>query len=174
MKRSIVFLLVSAAVLMFVAGPAMAGAFRIPEAGTPAMGQANAFVGQADDPSAVHHNPAGMTMLEGVQIMTGLNLITPESRYTPATFGVKSDADKIAFLRDGGNACGCRQARFTGQHRPGFQSRPRAGADAGGQRVGHVESRQPQCRGCGAGERGRHSLDALVRGSPWRRCSDGR
>ncbi len=64
------------------AGPAMAGAFRIPEAGTRAMGQANAFVGQADDPSAVHHNAAGLVNLEGTQIMVGMNLITPESSFT--------------------------------------------------------------------------------------------
>ena len=98
MKRNFTILLVAAAMLALAAGPAMAGGFRIPEAGTPAMGQANAFVGQADDPSAVHHNAAGMTMLEGTQIMTGLNMITPESSFTVDTFGVKSDADKIDFL----------------------------------------------------------------------------
>ena len=98
MKRNLTLILVAAAMVVLAAGPAMAGAFRIPEAGTPAMGQANAFVGQADDPSAVHHNAAGMTMLEGTQIMTGLNLISPESSYTVDTFGVESDADKIDFL----------------------------------------------------------------------------
>ena len=83
MKRNFTILLVAAAMLMFAASPAMAGSFRIPEAGTPAMGQANAFVGQADDPSAVHHNAAGIVNLEGTQIMGGMNLITPRSSSVP-------------------------------------------------------------------------------------------
>jgi len=100
MKRCVVFAVVSAAVLMFAASPAMAGAFRIPEAGTPAMGQANAFVGQADDPSAVHHNAAGMVNLEGNQIMFGMNLITPVSTFTssfPPTAGQSADAKDQNF-----------------------------------------------------------------------------
>ncbi|UCG39047.1 MAG: outer membrane protein transport protein [bacterium] len=74
-------LLIVAAVLIFSAGPALAGAFRIPESGAAAMGQGNAFVGQADDPSAVHHNPAAITGLEGIQIMAGFTQITPESEF---------------------------------------------------------------------------------------------
>ncbi|MDF1535657.1 MAG: outer membrane protein transport protein [bacterium] len=81
MKRSLVVLLVTAAALALAVVPAMAGAFRIPESGAAAMGQGNAFVGQADDPSAVHHNPAAITGLEGIQIMTGLTIITPESEF---------------------------------------------------------------------------------------------
>ncbi|HDL53011.1 MAG TPA: hypothetical protein ENH32_03470 [Proteobacteria bacterium] len=45
------------------------------------MGMANAFVGQADDPSAVHHNVAGITGLEGIQIMAGFTRISPRSEY---------------------------------------------------------------------------------------------
>jgi long-chain fatty acid transport protein len=67
--------------VVLAAGTAFAGAFRIPEAGTPAMGQANAFVGQADDPSAVHHNVGAITGLEGTQIMVGANFISPRSEF---------------------------------------------------------------------------------------------
>ncbi|MGD8353493.1 MAG: outer membrane protein transport protein [Pseudomonadota bacterium] len=82
MKKCFIIIMLAAAVVVFAAGPVMAGAFRIPESGTPAMGQANAFVGQADDPSAVHHNAAGIVNLEGTQIMGGMNMISPESSFT--------------------------------------------------------------------------------------------
>jgi len=39
--------------------------------GTAASGQGNAFSAQADDASALHYNPAGMTQLRGVQFLTG-------------------------------------------------------------------------------------------------------
>ena len=81
MKRSVVVTIVTVAVLAMAAGPVMAGAFRIPENGAAAMGQGNAFVGQADDPSAVHHNPAAITGLDGIQIMAGLTVITPEAEF---------------------------------------------------------------------------------------------
>ena len=97
MNRSLVFTLAVVTLLVLTAGPAMAGAFRIPEAGTPAMGQANAFVGQADDPSAVHHNAAGMTSLEGNQIMMGLNVVTPDSSFTDALTSTSSDAVSLDF-----------------------------------------------------------------------------
>ena len=40
-----------------------------------AMG--NAFVAQADDPSALHYNPAGMTQLHGFQTLFGTSLMCP-------------------------------------------------------------------------------------------------
>ena len=98
MKRNLTLILVATAMLMLAAGPAMAGAFRIPEAGTPAMGQANAFVGQADDPSAVHHNSAGLVNLDGTQIMVGMNMITPEATFTDDLFGASADADDQDFF----------------------------------------------------------------------------
>jgi long-chain fatty acid transport protein len=39
--------------------------------GTAASGMGNAFSAQADDASALHYNPAGMTQLDGVQMLTG-------------------------------------------------------------------------------------------------------
>ena len=83
--------------MMFTASSAMAGAFRIPESGAAAMGQANAFVGQADDPSAVHHNPAAITGLEGPQIMMGMTLITPESEFESDMAPLSGSAEKETF-----------------------------------------------------------------------------
>ena len=81
MKRNLTLILVATAMLMLAAAPAMAGAFRIPESGATGMGQGNAFVGQADEPSAVHHNPAAITGLEGIQIQAGLTIVTPEAEF---------------------------------------------------------------------------------------------
>jgi long-chain fatty acid transport protein len=99
MKRGFILLTV-AMLVMAMAATAWAGAFRIPEAGTPAMGQANAFVGQADDPSAVHHNTAGITQLEGTQIMGGMNVITPESEYKNNFIGNPSPTTDTAEKKD--------------------------------------------------------------------------
>ena len=44
---------------------------RIQGQGAAATGMSNAFAAQADDPSALHYNPAGMTQLQGIQLMAG-------------------------------------------------------------------------------------------------------
>ena len=55
--------------------------FSILQQGTGAMGQGNAFSAQADDPSAVFFNPAGIVQLEGIQVYTGGTFIVPNIRY---------------------------------------------------------------------------------------------
>src|SRR5215217_3775912 len=54
-----------------VGEPVFAQVPRIQGQGTAASGMGNAFSAQADDPSALHYNPAGMTQLHGVQVMAG-------------------------------------------------------------------------------------------------------
>ena len=49
-------------------GVASAQVPRIQGQGTAASGMGNAFAAQADDPSALHYNPAGMTQLQGRSI----------------------------------------------------------------------------------------------------------
>ena len=49
--------------------------FRIIDHGAAATGQGAAFSAQADDPSALHYNPAGMTQLQGIQFSAGTLLI---------------------------------------------------------------------------------------------------
>jgi hypothetical protein len=49
--------------------------FRIMDQGAAAAGQSDAFTAQADDPSAIHYNPAGMMQLRRVQTYLGTNLI---------------------------------------------------------------------------------------------------
>ncbi len=63
------------AVLLFSVGSATAAGFRLPEAGAKAMGMGFAFTAQADDPSAIYFNPAGLTQLKGRNIMLGLTFV---------------------------------------------------------------------------------------------------
>jgi long-chain fatty acid transport protein len=61
----------------------------------------NAFAAQADDPSALHYNPAGMTQLRGVQIMAGVLLSGGTTNFTsanPPTAGAKSTGDRNGSL----------------------------------------------------------------------------
>ncbi|HEU4684016.1 MAG TPA: outer membrane protein transport protein [Nitrospira sp.] len=62
-----------------------AEAFRIIPQSASAEGQANAFAAQADDPSAIHYNPAGMTQLHGLQFSIGTNLVGGSVSYTSPT-----------------------------------------------------------------------------------------
>jgi long-chain fatty acid transport protein len=58
-------------VLLLTASSSFAAGFRLPEAGVKAMGMGFAFTAQADDPSAIYFNPAGLTQLEKNNIMLG-------------------------------------------------------------------------------------------------------
>jgi long-chain fatty acid transport protein len=74
---------------------------RIQGQGTAASGQGNAFAAQADDPSALHYNPAGMTQLRGVQIMGGWLLSGGTTHFTssnPPTAGVTATGDRNGSL----------------------------------------------------------------------------
>lgn len=51
--------------------------FALSDWGARGTGLAGGMVGRADDPSAVAHNPAGITQLPGTQMMGGFTLITP-------------------------------------------------------------------------------------------------
>ena len=62
-------------VLMFAATSAMAGGFRLPEAGAKAMGMGFAFTAQADDPSAIYFNPAGIIQLDGQNLKLGVTYV---------------------------------------------------------------------------------------------------
>ncbi|KRT72354.1 MAG: OMPP1/FadL/TodX family outer membrane transport protein, long-chain fatty acid transport protein [Deltaproteobacteria bacterium CSP1-8] len=62
-------------VLLFAATSAMAGGFRLPEAGAKAMSMGFAFTAQANDPSAIYFNPAGIVQLEGNNVKVGVTYI---------------------------------------------------------------------------------------------------
>ncbi|MGB9079685.1 MAG: outer membrane protein transport protein, partial [Desulfuromonadaceae bacterium] len=65
---------------------ALAAGFKINEQGAKAMGMANAFVAQADDPTALYYNPAGIAYLKGAQINLGsLIIAVPQTEFDGTT-----------------------------------------------------------------------------------------
>ncbi len=66
---------IMALLLCLGASQATAAGFRLPEAGAKAMGMGFAFTAQADDPSAIYFNPAGLTQLEGSNVMGGVTYV---------------------------------------------------------------------------------------------------
>lgn len=66
---------------------------RIQGQGAAASAMNNAFSAQADDPSALHYNPAGMTQLEGVQVMAGVLVSGGSTEFTSPT-GVTARGDR--------------------------------------------------------------------------------
>lgn len=76
-----------------------AQALRFQSQGAVAAGQGNAFVAQADDASAIHYNPAGLSQANGVQIVTGTTLLGGSIKTNSST-GIDSRGDfggSIAF-----------------------------------------------------------------------------
>ncbi|HEU0264199.1 MAG TPA: TonB-dependent receptor [Geobacterales bacterium] len=71
--------------LVMTLGASAAG-FRINEQGAKAMGMANAFAAQADDPSALFYNPAGIAFQPGNRVSVGTTVINvPETKFTGTT-----------------------------------------------------------------------------------------
>jgi long-chain fatty acid transport protein len=76
------FCLIVAAVS--VAGPAVfALGFRNPDQNARATGQGEAFVAQADDPSATYYNPAGLVQVTGTEAMSGGSIILRDIDFKP-------------------------------------------------------------------------------------------
>ena len=74
-------------------------ALRFQPQGAVAAGQGNAFVAQADDASAIHYNPAGLSQAKGVQVVTGTALLGGSIKSNSST-GIDSRGDfggSIAF-----------------------------------------------------------------------------
>jgi long-chain fatty acid transport protein len=76
----------AAALMACTLAPASADAagFAIFEQGARGMGFAGAFTAQANDPSAIFHNAAGIAFLKGKQLYLGGTLIHPTSTFTGA------------------------------------------------------------------------------------------
>ena len=72
--------------LVFLNAEIFAAGFHIREQGAKAMGMGNAFVAQADDPSALFFNPAGIAFQKGTQISLGVTTIfVPETEFKGST-----------------------------------------------------------------------------------------
>ena len=88
---------VTVCVFPLLYGPVLAQVPRIQGQGTAASGMGNAFSAQADDPSALHYNPAGMTQLRGVEFLTGALLSGGTTTFTSPT-GVTATGDRDGSL----------------------------------------------------------------------------
>jgi len=66
---------------------------RNPGQDTFAMSRGNAFVATADNPSAIHYNPAGITQLSGHQVSLGANFVKVDDTFTSAASGIEYDND---------------------------------------------------------------------------------
>jgi len=75
------------ALLVGLTTAAFAGGFSFTEHGAAASGKANAFAGEANDPSAIFYNPAGITQLSGTQFMIGTSIVKLDSTFRSSTTG---------------------------------------------------------------------------------------
>lgn len=76
---------------------AFAAGFAILQQGTAPMAQGNAFVAQADDPSAIFFNPAGINQLRGTQVYLGATAIAPRAEYKDS-LGTKTRTESHIYL----------------------------------------------------------------------------
>jgi long-chain fatty acid transport protein len=78
--------------VFFLPSTTFAQAIRFQPQGAAATGQGNAFAAQADDASAIHFNPAGLTQVEGVQSIVGSTLMGGSIKYkSPAGIDTRGD-----------------------------------------------------------------------------------
>src|SRR6058998_4125509 len=79
-------------------GEAYAGGFSFTEHGAAASGKANAFTGEANDPSAIFYNPAGITQLPGTQFMIGTSIVKLDSTFRSSTSGESQLQDQFPIV----------------------------------------------------------------------------
>jgi long-chain fatty acid transport protein len=92
--------LLAAVALAFTTASAWAGGLTMYEVGTPDTGYASAgYAARADDPGTVLTNPAGMTRLQGSQVLVGGHLLYGNLNFS-------HDGDTTVPGNDGGNAIG--------------------------------------------------------------------
>ncbi|MCS6294940.1 MAG: outer membrane protein transport protein [Nitrospira sp.] len=93
----VLFLILLPLGLSLLMTPAQAQTPRLQGQSASAAAMGNAFVAQADDPSALHYNPAGMTQLHGFQSLFGTSLIGGTTQFTSPT-GVQATGDRNGSL----------------------------------------------------------------------------
>jgi long-chain fatty acid transport protein len=92
--RSLLLCLMIGALVFLSGSQAVFGAgFALYEGSARGNALGGTLVGRADDPSALFYNPAGITQLEGIQLMAGLTAIIPSTdvRFLGASFGSKDN-----------------------------------------------------------------------------------
>jgi len=72
--------------LLAAGGRVFAAGFALYEGSARGNALGGALIARADDPSAIFYNPAGITQLEGTQMLTGCTMITPMNKVTTHSF----------------------------------------------------------------------------------------
>lgn len=88
------WILCSVVLMMIFSFPSYtsAQALRFQPQGAAAAGQGNAFAAQADDASAIHFNPAGLTQVDGIQSIVGSALMGGSIKHkSPAGLDTRGD-----------------------------------------------------------------------------------
>ncbi|NTV45007.1 MAG: transporter [Chlorobiales bacterium] len=105
MKKPLLLIWCLLAGLAIMPKSTFAGGFELYEHDARAAAMQNAFTAQANSPSAIYYNPAGMTQLEGTQLLTGANFYIPSATFVSdgnialgTTAGQKTDLDAQNFL----------------------------------------------------------------------------
>jgi long-chain fatty acid transport protein len=75
------WLILLVGVTLTIASIARGGGIEVPMQDAKAAGEADAFTAQADDPSAIFYNPAGLTQIQGTQISVGAYYLQPEFHF---------------------------------------------------------------------------------------------
>ncbi len=81
MRKQLMTWTTAAAVCVTGAKSAQAVGFYNPDQSSAATAQGQAFSAQADDPSAIYYNPAGLTQLSGTHVSAGSYLIRMETKF---------------------------------------------------------------------------------------------
>ena len=84
--------------LLMLPSESLGSGFAINEQSARALGMGGAFVAQADDPSAVYYNPAGITQLKGQHVSAGLYAITSGIEFTSAAGGTAKADSGLQFV----------------------------------------------------------------------------
>lgn len=87
-------LFITLGLVLLLSGTSFAGG---PVHGAKAAAMGTAFVAIADDPSAILHNPAGLTQFKGTNIYSGVTLVMPSTTYQSPS-GQTEDTDFQVFF----------------------------------------------------------------------------
>ncbi len=86
MRMNLLCAVVVGAIWGVSSGVSYGAGFKISEQGAKAMAMGNAFAAQADDPSALYYNPAGIAFLPGAQVSLGsLAILVPQTEFNGTT-----------------------------------------------------------------------------------------
>jgi long-chain fatty acid transport protein len=89
--RTLGLAVLGAAILMPISTAYSVG-FRLPNQSPKGIARGNAFVATADDASAIYYNPAGLTQLQGNDLILGTYLISTNTEFEDA-FGRTAETD---------------------------------------------------------------------------------